>query len=270
MPVKITGLYSYPIKSCGALSHDSTAVTELGLEHDRHWMLVDADGLFISQRKHPQMALIQPQITDQQLRVQAPGMSDMQIPNVSAQAVDVQVWKDQLTAAQSPEHINQWFSDYLHTAVRLVRHASHSQRPIDTAFASAGEQVAFADGYPILITHQASLDDLNKQLSAPVGMDRFRPNVVVESDLAAWAELSWSQLSHHHGTLDLVKPCSRCVMTGVDQRTGTQTGSEVLKTLRSAFAQQDQAVFGINAIPRTGNRVMRIQLGESLQLQQPD
>jgi uncharacterized protein YcbX len=267
MPVNITGLFSYPIKSCGALSHDSITVTELGLEHDRQWMLVDAEGLFISQRKHPGMALIQPRITGQQLTVEAPGMSVLDIPDAAGQTVDVQVWKDQLTAAEGPEHINQWFSDYLHTPVRLVHHASHSERLIDTAFAKAGEQVAFADGYPILITHQASLDALNARLSAAVGMERFRPNVVVKTDQAAWTELHWQQLSHQDGTLDLVKPCTRCVMTGVDQHTGTQTGSEVLKTLRTTFAHQDQAVFGINAIPRMHKGGMTLRRSDSLQLQ---
>ena len=270
MSVNITGLYSYPIKSCGALSHEEIAVTELGLEHDRQWMLVDDNGLFISQRKHPKMALIQPHITDQQLMVEAPGMSTMEISNVSGQAVDVQVWKDQLTAAQSPEHINQWFSDFLHTSVRLVRHASHSRRLVDTEFAKSGEQVAFADGYPILITHQASLDALNARLSTPVSMNRFRPNVVVKTEQAAWAELDWQHMTHQHGALDLVKPCTRCVMTGVDQRLGTQTGSEVLKTLRTEFAHQDQAVFGINVIPRIHRGGMRLQRGDSLQLQQPE
>jgi len=270
MPVNITGLYSYPIKSCGALSHETVNVTELGLEHDRQWMLVDTDGLFISQRKHPGMALIQPRIDGHQLSVEAPGMSAIKIPTGDDQQVAVQVWKDQLTAAECPEHINQWFSDYLHTPVRLVRHASHSKRLIDPAFANAGEQVAFADGYPILITHQASLDALNTGLSAPVGMERFRPNVVVKTDQAAWAELNWQQLSHQDGTLELVKPCTRCVMTGVDQHTGTQTGSEVLKTLRTTFAHQDQAVFGINAIPRMYKGGMTLRRSDSLQLQQPE
>lgn len=245
-------------------------MTEWGLKHDRQWMLVDDEGVFISQRKHPRMALIQPQISGQNLRVQAPGMPALDIHSEAEQTVDVQVWKDQLTAAQSPEQINQWFSDYLQTSVRLVRHTSHSRRLIDTAFAHLGEQVAFADGYPILITHQASLDALNTRLSAPVGMERFRPNVVVETDQAAWAELNWQHMSHQHGTLDLVKPCTRCVMTGVDQRIGHQTGSEVLKTLRSEFAHQDQAVFGINVIPRISAQSMLLQVGDSLQVQQPD
>ena len=196
-------------------------------------------------------------------------MSTMEISNVSGQAVDVQVWKDQLTAAQSPEHINQWFSDYLHTSVRLVRHASHSRRLVDTEFAKSGEQVAFADGYPVLIAHQASLDALNARLSTPVSMNRFRANVVVETDQAAWAELDWQHMIHQHGALELVKPCTRCVMTGVDQHTGIQTGSEVLKTLRQEFAHQDQAVFGINAIPRLHNKQMRLAVGDSLQLDQP-
>ncbi|MFX5956912.1 MOSC domain-containing protein, partial [Acinetobacter baumannii] len=62
----------------------------------------------------------------------------------------------------------------------------HTQR-----FASrkwTGDQLTptrFSDGYPILLTTRASLDDLNQRLQrqgrAELPMNRFRPNIVLEN-----------------------------------------------------------------------------------------
>lgn len=268
MQAEITQLLSYPIKSCGALSHEQAEVTSLGLSADRQWMLVDSNGLFMSQRKHPSMALIQPQLNGGTLLLNAPGMSAIEVPNDSSEATKVQVWNDHLLASLSDAEVNQWLSQYLQNDVRLVRFGQYSQRLIDPDYAQAAEQVAFADGYPILVTHEASLHTLNQQLSTAVNMSRFRPNVVLRTEAAAWAENNWLQLSQADLTLDLVKPCGRCVMTGVEQSSGVQTGSEVLKTLKSQFAHQGKAVFGMNAIPRIKQQKVSLQVGQSLQINQ--
>jgi uncharacterized protein YcbX len=248
--VKISQLISYPIKSCAGIQHQTVEINALGLAGDRQWMLVDDDGVFVSQRKFPTMALIQPQLYEQAMVIKAPGMEALQIDLTSFHMpIEIKVWKDSFQAQTLSESANQWFSQYLGVSVKLVQYTDISRRLIDQDFAQANQQVAFADGYPILITHETTLKQLNEQLSHPVNMSRFRPNIVVTSSQQAWDELNWSQLVTDSLHLNLVKPCARCVMTGVEQSSGEQTGTEVLKTLRHKFPHQEKAIFGINAIP---------------------
>ncbi|MCX7552424.1 MOSC N-terminal beta barrel domain-containing protein [Marinicella sp. S1101] len=264
----ITQLNTYPIKSCAAISHQNIVVNEMGLAGDRQYMVVDEDGVFLSQRKHPEMALIKPELTATNLSLSAPGM-----PNITVSAADsnatktVTVWKDSLQAHLVDNDLSQWLSTYLKQTVALVHYGTESQRPIDSAYAIQGETVAFADGYPILVTHEASLADLNQLLPKAVGMDRFRANVVVKTEQAPWAEMQWQSISTESFQADLVKPCTRCVMTGVDQQKGQQTGSTVLKTLANERPQNGQAIFGINAIPNIHNgQNMQLSVGQSVQV----
>lgn len=265
MTVTISQLISYPIKSCAGVQHQATELTAMGLRGDRQLMLVDKDGLFISQRKYPQLARIQASPTAQGLTVNAPGMEPLTVdlPTSNQPHLKVTIWKNSLSAESFESVTNQWFSTYLKTAVKLVKYGRQSHRPIDPDFAQFGETVAFADGYPLLIAHEASLKQLNQHLSNPIGMDRFRPNIVVSSEAAPWDELNWLALSAAQFKIDLVKPCTRCVMTGVEQSTGQQTGSEVLMTLKQKFAHQDQAVFGINGIARITESV-GLSVGQTL------
>ena len=267
--VHITQLISYPIKSCAGIQHTNVSINALGLQFDRQWMIIDANGLFISQRKYPQMALIQPAISEGQLHLQAPGMEHIScgIKN-TAGSCEATVWKDTLTVDTSDANLDEWLSTYLGSSVRLVHHGAQSHRQVDLKYAQPGQTVAFADGFPLLITHQASLAQLNTQLSQTVGMERFRPNVVVTSDQPAWQELQWRQLCTDEVKIDLMKPCVRCVVTGVDQFKGEQTGSEVLKTLKQQFAHQDKAVFGVNGIAQTpDNNPELLSVGQQLTVQ---
>ena len=265
MTVTITQLYSYPIKSCAAIEHQDTTLNQMGLQGDRQLMLVDENGLFLSQRKHPMMAMIKPSFTDQGLSVKAPGMETISIDlhHTTEPSMKVKIWEDDLQADAMQTPINQWFSDYLNTSVSLVKYGKQSHRAIDPDYAKNLETVAFADGYPLLVAHQATLVQLNQQLKKPIGMDRFRPNIVVQSDLPAWDELNWLGLSDDSVQIDLVKPCTRCVMTGIEQTTGKQTGTEVLMTLKKKFAHNDKAVFGINGIAQIEGSV-ELRIGQNL------
>lgn len=230
-------------------------------------MLVDDKQQFISQRQWPQMALIQPMLKGSQLQVSAPGMDVLNIDaNSFSDQSQVSIWQDQVLAKVAHSKINAWFSHYLNHAVQLVSFSNNSQRQVDLDFATVGQQVAFADGFPVLIAHQASLDNLNQQLKQVVPISRFRPNILVKSQLPAWDELNWRKLTHQQFKLNLPKACTRCVMTGVNQITGLQTGTEVLKTLKQHFAHQNKAVFGINAIPQGSNTTARIGVGDSMEI----
>ncbi len=271
MSAEITQLITYPIKSCAGVSHDEILINQMGLLGDRQWMLVDTNGLFLSQRKYPSMALIQPKMTSAtSLLLQAPGMKNIEV-NLSDESQDmsVTVWQDTLQASHISTAADQWFSTYLDVAVRLVKYTGVSHRQIDMDFAKPGQTVAFADGYPVLVTHQSTLDQLNERLSQNIDMSRFRPNIVVNTTGQAWDELNWQGVGNDTITLGLKKPCTRCVMTGIEQQTGIQTGSEVLKTLKQQFAHQNKAVFGINAIPKLADQQpVQLKVGMALKVTQ--
>ncbi len=270
MSAVISQLVSYPIKSCAGVSHPTIELNTLGLKADRQLMLVNENGLFLSQRKHPRMALIQPHLTPHCLTVNAPGMAELIVDLKAAiqQPVKVTIWQDALLADSLHPDANRWFSDFLGLPVNLVKYQHESQRYIDSDYAKHGETVAFADGFPLLITHEASLEQLNQYLNTDVTMNRFRPNIVIKSELQAWDELQWQSLSGQGFRLDSVKPCSRCVITGVEQSTGTQTGTEVLLALKNKFPHNKQAVFGINAIVNiTGHQAIELAVGQSLEIE---
>jgi uncharacterized protein len=255
----LTAIFTYPIKSCAPLSHSQIDLDSYGPLWDRHWMIVDEDGEFLTQREVPTMALIQPAFEESCLRLSAPGMPEMYLPLQFSQlsaapARSVTVWKDSCEAADEDEEIATWLSAYLHLKVRLVRIGSDFRRPVDDRYAPQPAETRFTDGFPLLVVSEASLDDLNSRLvergAEPVPMGRFRPNLVV-TGCAAFAEDTWRTIQIGSVTLDIVKPCARCVMTTVDPKTGTiPDAAEPLATLNTFRKRNGKVMFAQNAIHR--------------------
>ena len=175
--ITVSGLHVYPVKSCGGLSVDQAKVAATGLDLDRRWMVVGGDGKFVSQRQHPRLALVQVRLTDDQLVLAAPQMPqlDLSLEIGEGPAARVQVWDDECSAVDAGREAAGWFSEYLGSSARLVRMVEDDTRPLGASSAQPGDHVSFADGFPFLLISQASLDALNRKLSLPVPMDRFRP-----------------------------------------------------------------------------------------------
>jgi hypothetical protein len=252
--IQISGLYSYPIKSCGAIIHQQVELDARGLVWDRRWMLVDAGGLFISQREKPQMALIQPTIEESLLTVRAPGRRPLSLPLHRSRDVPrlAQVWNDRCLSWDEGQDAADWFSEALDVDCRLVRMTDEHVRRVDERYARRPAQIGFSDGYPLLVVSEASLDDLNRRLiergKEPVPMSRFRPNVVL-SGAEAYAEDGWHTVQIGAVTLDIVKPCARCVITTIDQTTGHKPESEEpLATLNTYRKREGKVLFAQNAI----------------------
>lgn len=255
--VVLAQLYTYPVKSCGALSHIRIALDIRGPVWDRRWMVVDTAGVFITQREFPRLALIQPQFVDGYLSLSAPGMDAIRLPlqRNAAPCRMVRVWKDTCEALDEGDDLAGWLSDYLHCGARLVRMADEYVRPVDPRYARYPAQTGFADAFPLLIVSEASLAELNRHLvargNAPIPMSRFRPNLVV-SGCAAYAEDTWRTVRIGSVTLDIVKPCPRCVTTTVDQATGTiPDPAEPLAALNTFRKQDGKVMFAQNAIHRS-------------------
>jgi uncharacterized protein len=246
----VTGLYCYPIKSCGGVSLMMAQIGPRGIVHDRQFMVVDATtGLFYTQRELPRMALIRPRVEDGTLVVDAPGMSRLEVhPIEEGPGRDVIVWRDRCPAIDQGQEVADWFSDFLQTNCRLVRMQDDYVRQVDPTYAvSDSDQVGFADGYPFLLISEESLADLNTRLPSPLPMNRFRPNIVVAGGGAPYLEDRWRQIQIGGIDFHLVKACARCTITTTDQDTGVQ-GKEPLTTLAGYRRVERGVLFGQNLI----------------------
>lgn len=267
----LSGIFTYPIKSCGGLSHTEIALDTRGPIWDRRWMVTDSEGMFITQRELPQLAIVQPRFDGDNLVLSAPGMSDLALP-LERELGDVwrvQVWRDTCAAWDEGDEVSNWLSDFLNADARLVRMADDFVRPVDTTYAPPNTPVGFADAYPLLIVSEASLDDLNQHLTErgkdTLPMSRFRPNLVV-SGATAFAEDSWKTVQIGEVTIDVVKPCARCAIPSVDQATGTVPDTaEPLATLNTFRKQNGKVMFAQNAIHHAPG-VLR--LGDAITLSQ--
>jgi uncharacterized protein YcbX len=256
---EITGLFIYPIKGCAGHRVDAAAMTERGFENDRLYMVVDPDGMFITQRQIPSLCLVSPSLINGGLRLQSPSQPQIDVPlRQGGDLKAVTIWRDTCIAVDQGQAAADWLSSFLGTECRLMRMSDEHPRQVHQDYGQPEDIVSFADGFPFLITNEASLDDLNSKLKEPVPMDRFRPSIVVRG-ASAFEEDNWVSLHSESTNVDIVKPCARCVVTTTDQKTAAR-GVEPLKTL-ATYRKVDgnQILFGQNAIPR---RVGTMRVGE--------
>ncbi len=243
-------IYLYPIKSLGGISVSEAFVEERGFRYDRRWMLVDKKGDFVTQRQHPHLALLQVALSETKLEVFSKGDSsqriDFDLDLVSEQELLVSIWGDQVLARVVSAEISRWFSDFLEMELDLVVMPESSHRKMDPRYAVQGESVSFADGMPFVMIGQASLDELNGRLADPVGMDRFRPNLVFSGG-EAYAEDQFTRVKVGEVYFQVVKPCARCVLITVNQQTG-EKGKEPLATLATYRTVNNKVYFGQNAV----------------------
>ena len=246
---RVSALNFYPVKSCRGTALFEAVIGARGIVGDRSFMLVNGDGRFLSQRESARMALIDPRLTEEVLSLAAPGQETLSIPvRARGERREVTVWRDRCDAVDQGDAAAEWASDFLGVSCRLVRIADDAVRAVDRDFAvSDGDQVAFADGYPFLLTTEESLADLNGRMSEALPMNRFRPNVVL-SGVEPFAEDGWRRIRIGEIIFAVVKPCARCAITTTDQATA-ERGKEPLQTLATYRQVPGKGVmFGQNLI----------------------
>lgn len=248
--MSVTALFHYPVKGLRGVAVTALELDARGPRWDRHWMVVDAAGRFVSQRTHPAMATLAARV-DGALRLEGPGLAPLEVPlDADAGRRAVTVWRDTLDAVDVGDAAAAWLSRALGLPCRLVRMADEARRLVDATYSPRPDaHTGFSDGYPVLVVNEASLEALNGRLRAPVPVDRFRPNVVVRLG-PAWAEDGWQALRVGALLLDAVKPCVRCPVVTTDQRTGARD-AEPLEVLRALHTLEGRGpVFGQNAVHR--------------------
>lgn len=238
--MRVAAVCVYPVKGCRALDLDEARLDALGLAHDRRFAFVGEDGRALTQREHPLLATILPQLDQKALHLDFGGLAETQCPlDAFGEGLIVDVWGKRIAARAAPPRASAAAEEYLGVSSRLVILDPAAQR-------------SFADSRPVLVATTAMLADLNRHLRQSVGMERFRPNVVVDGagDGAA--------LQGEEVLLEREKPCGRCEVTTIDQRSGERRGPEPLRTLSERF----DGNFGVYyRVTRAG----RIRRGETLQ-----
>ncbi len=250
----VLDLFVYPLKSARGIPSSRVRVTATGLEWDRHWMIVNATGTFLTQRTHPQLARIVTEIADSSLTLTAPGQSTLRVPLAPfGEEVPVRVWDHACTALDQGKEAGEWVSEAIGQAARLVRVAPFMGRVANPKYAGmTPAPVAFPDGFPLLVCNEASLANLNERMPEPIPMERFRPNLVL-TGLPAFAEDRIDSLRIGEVTLRLVKPSTRCTIPSTDQRTGERSADPLPVLRKFRFDRALRGVtFGENAVIAAG------------------
>jgi len=254
---RVTGLFFYPIKSCGPLDASALEFDRLGVLFDRRWLVINAEGRFVTAREQPRLVLVQPALADQPsshhrtraatataLALSAPGMPPLRVPPieslVKAGVTTAKVWDSELTVSVYGEDVNRWFSEFLSVPVRLVTTHEADYRRLnskyDTLPHEEGIGVAFADAFPLLVVSEESLAAVQRECPEKIEMLNFRPNIVVKG-VKPFEEDKWLRVRIGNSVFNVVKPCSRCLLTTVNPRTGQKSkAGEPLITLRRVRA----------------------------------
>ena len=262
MPAVISRLLLYPVKGCRGVALRSARLASTGLEFDgigdREWVIVDDHGEFLSQRELPRMALVETALAGSCLRLSAPGMLKLEVPFASeGDVVRIQVWDDEIDAVTQGDVADRWFTDFLGRPARLMRFDPLARRISKRKYTGATEApYKFADAFALLVTSEASLADLNTRLQAkglaPAGIERFRPNIVLDG-VEAYDEDYARTVRVGDAEIELVRPCVRCTVPSVDPALGEQ-GDEPGDTLAS-YRNNTEAggiTFGVNGIVTQG------------------
>ena len=251
MPIKVSQLNYYPVKSCAGIPLNAAKIDARGIEHDREWAVLDAQArTILTQRQTAKLCLIKPSIQNSgatvSLSLNGDGMPGARIPVVDGEEVETRLpWGPVCRGLDQGEAAADWISTYLQRDCRLLHFSPNFLRPVDQDFAKrTTDQTAFADDFAFLLLSEESLNDLNSHIAEPVPMNRFRPNIVVRG-VTAYAEDGWKLIRIGNVVFDVLHQCGRCVITTVNQDNATK-GVEPLHTLAKHRKFGSSLVFGMH------------------------
>jgi len=241
----VSSLIIYPVKSLAGINTLQANAMQAGFEHDRRWMLLDENNVFMTQRDMPQMALFIPEINEDSLSVHFKNESiSFDLKEMTGEIISTKVWDDNAETQIVSKLASEWFSDQLGRRIKLVKIKSEESRSHYNTLRHIDIPVSLADGYPYLLTGEESLNNLNSKLEKNVPMNRFRPNIVVTTTVAH-EEDQWENIAIGEAGFKNMKPCGRCTMVTIDQSTGL-SNNETLKVLNTYRKSGNSVLFGTN------------------------
>jgi uncharacterized protein YcbX len=266
----IEQLVTYPVKGLPGIALDEAIVTPFGLRGDRRYMLIDPTGRFMSQRATPALTQFGVGIRGKEsvsISMEGVGAIELSLDDIDTAGMmperrQVQIWDDTLEAAVGNVEADAFFSDALQSPVRLAWMPPGARRIADSMYAQNEARVSFADGFPILVLGTTSIAELNQRLDQPVLLNRFRANVLVGNS-KPWEEDAWVEMSTDKVSMELVKPCARCVVIATDQESGERS-TEPTATLATYRVRDGKVMVGMNAVARPEGGILRV--GEQLKI----
>jgi uncharacterized protein YcbX len=272
----VSSLHIYPVKSCAAVDVQQVVVSPrgfiIGNILDRSWMVVDSHGKLVSQREQPTLARVKIDLVNgangkaSAIHLSADSMLELTLDasQVRDERRNLIIHGKPAVGHAASDVADKWFSDYLGQPVFLVHQTEEDVRLCNPDFSvdPQHDAVSFADGFPYLITTLGTLKKLNGFLQSPVPMTRFRSNIVIDGALPE-EEYTWYEVMIGDIGFRFVKPCTRCVMTTIDQTLGLKVDKEPLASLAKHYflsekfgeARVQGAVFGENAIALNGGSI---------------
>lgn len=266
MQAHVSEIYRYPIKSCRGHRLEYSNLDRFGIVGDRRCMLIDDKGRFVTQRQLAKLTMLVPELHSDRITItHKESAIEINLEGLSEQRL-ASVWKDTITVLDAGDEISQWLSEELNRSLRLVYMPEVCDRLVDNHYAKNNQTVSFADGFPILLTTQSSLDLLNSRLLSPIPMDRFRPNIVI-AGCDPHAEDNWGKIRIGTVEFEVAKPCSRCVIPSIDQITGDKN-NEILERLREYRLGRDKQIyFGQNLLYKyDADSVATISVGDVVEV----
>ncbi|HEX6445675.1 MAG TPA: MOSC N-terminal beta barrel domain-containing protein [Streptosporangiales bacterium] len=269
MTAHVLSLHVFPVKACRAVRLDEAYVTARGIRHDREFMVVTPDGEHLTQREIPALATVRPSYDGDVLRLGVPGGPELTVDVArDGPARDVTVHGRPAPAVDQGDRAAKWLTDLLGTACRLVRCPDGGGKRVNQDYAPAGTMTMYADAYPVTVVSQESLDELNARLDGTdtVPMSRFRQNVVLAGMDGPHAEDHVRRMRVGEVVLRPVKRDDRCMVTTIDQVTGTRT-RQPLRALAPYRTIEQKIMFGMfSVVDRPGV----IRAGDDVEILEAD
>ncbi|GLD56072.1 molybdenum cofactor sulfurase isoform X1 [Lates japonicus] len=244
----LTNIYIYPIKSCGAFEVHDWPVGPQGLLYDRGWMVVNGNGVCLSQKRETRLCLIHPQVhlPSNKLLLQASGMDTISVPlenstrkHTSHRVCQSKVCGDRVETVDCGDEAASWLSDFLGQPCRLIRQSPYFTRDMkkrpSEGISATSASLSLVNEAQYLMINRASVELIQKQMSSRQDYSegdqlldtqnlirRFRANLVI-TGVEPFEEDNWSHLIIGNTRFVVAGQCGRCQMVGVDQETGTRT-----------------------------------------------
>ncbi|MBP6758643.1 MAG: MOSC domain-containing protein [Flavobacterium sp.] len=238
-------LYIYPVKSLAGISVQSAQAEEMGFENDRRWMLIDEENQFITQREYPKLSQFYPEIKDDRIEISHhDSIHEFFIGESLKEPIFSKVWDDESKVVEVNKATSKWFSEALGFSCKLVKILDKGDRKHNSSRLNQTLNVSLADGYPYLLVGSKSLDFLNEKLEEKITIQRFRPNIVISSELPHEEDF-FDAFQIGNVKFKNVKPSGRCVIVNNNPKTGVVL-KEPLKTLSTYRTSNNNVLFGTN------------------------
>ena len=277
----VKSLYVHPIKSCKGVSVDEAIIGSYGFDLDRLFVLArDSEEeevlSFVTLRNLPRLSLLSVSLEKGDVVVSMEERKDLgklRFPirvGAEAEQVVVRVWSDELKCVAVSKEADDWFSQAIGVSLRLLRMGPKYSRPypIEYAREHCVLESNLADLFPYLLTSTSSLDQVNELSSEPIEMERFRPNIVVDSVTGTkpFEEDLYAQLAIGSATFFNVKCCSRCKVPRLSLVDGTESvKQEPTRSLEElGHYHKDEAYFGVNLVHKSGLEGTKISVGQKV------